>query len=123
MFGRLCFREQFGLLESNFYVIPEVDCRSQMRIYFEQVIQGCRRFFDLSLETASAIHFLKGSWDVDCLAYFQEKSLSLMVERFENYLGDENIGILQVILSFSRISFLDERRLTMMKFNAERRTL
>ena len=60
---------------------------------------------------------------MDCLAYFQEKSLSLMVERFENYLGDENIGILQVILSFSRISFLDERQLTMMKFNAERRTL
>jgi len=30
------------------------------------------------------------------LAYFKERALEKMVASFENYLGDENIGMLQV---------------------------
>lgn len=60
-----------------------------------QVVDCCKHFFDMYIDTNTAISFLKGAWGNEVLEYFQEKCIGVMVLRFENYLGDDNIGILQ----------------------------
>lgn len=49
------------------------------------------------LSSDTAIPFLRGSWGKPSLAYFKVRALEKMVGSFENYLGDDNIGILQVL--------------------------
>jgi hypothetical protein len=50
------------------------------------------------LSSTTAIPFLRGSWGKPSLAYFKVRALEKMVGSFENYLGDDNIGVLQVRL-------------------------
>eukprot|EP00802_Teleaulax_amphioxeia_P007487 Tamp_07493.p1 GENE.Tamp_07493~~Tamp_07493.p1 ORF type:complete len:636 (-),score=154.54 Tamp_07493:192-2099(-) len=61
-----------------------------------QVVLICRYYFDCTLGSESAIPFLRGSWGKPSLAYFKVRALDRMVTSFENYVGDDNIGILQV---------------------------
>lgn len=71
-------------------------CLAAMELGCGQVVLCCEYFFDKMLDTNTAIFFLKGSWGIPGLKYFQANALALMVKSFENYLGDENIGFLQV---------------------------
>ena len=61
-----------------------------------QIVLICRYYFDCMLDSQTAIPFLRGSWGQPALAYFKVRALEKMVKSFENYLGDDNIGILQV---------------------------
>jgi hypothetical protein len=61
-----------------------------------QVVLLCRYFFDSTLDSNTAVPFLRGAWGKPSLAYFKVRALEKMVHSFENYLGDDNIGILQV---------------------------
>ena len=61
-----------------------------------QVVQICRYYFQCTLSSETAIPFLRGSWGKPSLAFFKTRALDKMVASFENYVGDDNIGILQV---------------------------
>jgi len=61
-----------------------------------QIVVLCRIFFDKTLDSRTAIYFLKGSWDQPALKYFKTRSIAQIVSSFENYLGDDDIGLLPV---------------------------
>ena len=70
------------------YIADEMGCG--------QIVRLCRYYFDRELSSDTSVSFLRGAWGKPSLAYFKVRALDKMILSFENYVGDDNIGILQV---------------------------